>query len=221
MTMVKGVIFDMDGLMFDTERVSGIVWRKTAETLGFSITEEFISSFRGRNYPGIKERFKKQYGQDFDYDGARAIKQQFFHAYIDQNGVPVKKGLNELLSYLAKENIPAAVATSTGRPFAEKMLRKAGVYDCFKGFVYGDEVEHSKPSPVIFLKAAKKIGVDPADCLILEDSEPGVLAAKAAGGSVIHVPDLVQVSEEAKSGITAQMETLSDVRDWLQKHNKE
>ena len=219
--MVKGVIFDMDGLMFDTERVSGIVWRKTAKTLGFSITEEFISSFRGRNYLGIKELFKKQYGRDFDYDGARAIKQRFFHAYIDENGVPVKKGLKELLMYLEKRNIPAAVATSTGRQFAEKMLRMAGIYDCFNGFVCGDEIIHGKPCPDIFHKAAQKLGIDPVDCLVLEDSEPGVLAAKAAGGYVIHVPDLVHVSREAKEGITAQMETLLDVRDWLEEQNKE
>lgn len=218
--MVKGVIFDMDGLMFDTERVSGIVWRKTAKTLGFSITEEFISSFRGRNYLGIKELFKKQYGQDFDYDGARAIKQQFFHAYIDENGVPVKKGLKELLLFLRKRNIPAAVATSTGRQFAEKMLRMADVYGCLDGFVCGDEIEHGKPCPDIFHKAAQKLGIDPVDCLVLEDSEPGVLAAKAAGGYVIHVPDLVRVSGEAKEGITAQMESLLDVRDWLEELNK-
>lgn len=219
--MVKGVIFDMDGLMFDTERVSGIVWRETAKTLGFSITEEFISSFRGRNYLGIKKLFKKQYGQDFDYDGARAIKQQFFHGYIDRNGVPVKKGLKELLAYLTKENIPAAVATSTGRQFAEKMLGMAGVYDCFDGIVCGDEIVHGKPDPDIFLRAAQKIGVDPLNCLVLEDSEPGVLAAKAAGGYVIHVPDMVKVSEEAKAGITAQMENLLDVVGWLQNQNKE
>lgn len=206
----------MDGLMFDTEKVSIIVWKKAAEKLNFSISEKFIATFCGRNNEAIKALFLEKYGPDFDYERTRTLRMEFLEDYVETRGVPLKEGLKELLAYLESEGIPAAVATSTDRRLAEKILRIAGVYESFKAHVFGDEVTRSKPFPDIFLKAAEKLGKDPRECLVLEDSEAGVRAGKAAGGYVIHVPDMVCISEEAREGITDQKDSLLGVIEWLE-----
>lgn len=218
--MVKGVIFDMDGTMFDTERMSTITWQKVGEELGIDIPIEFIDRCRGKSSAKIGELFQHRYGNTFDYEYARRIKHRFFDEMVEKDGVPVKKGLIELLEYLKNAKIPAAVATSNGREWSEKLLKLTGTYDYFTAFMYGDMMKVSKPEPDIFLKAAKKLGQRPQDCLVLEDSTPGILAGKAAGGYVIYVPDMIEVSTEVKAGITAEMENLSYVIDWIKIENE-
>lgn len=218
--MVRGVIFDMDGLMFDTERLSTLLWGQTGKEIGIEIPESFVDSFRGRNPEAIRRAFLDRYGAGFDYEGSRERKDGLVDEHIEKNGVPVKKGLPELLDYLKEHQIHMAVATSTQQELAEKMLKLAGIYPYFSAVVYGDMVEKSKPAPDIFQKAAEQIGVESKDCLVLEDSSAGVMAGKAAGGYVIHIPDVLQVPEEVKDGITAEYESLDQVIGWLEKQNQ-
>ena len=130
--------------------------------------------------------------------------------------MPLKKGLLRLLDYLEGQGIKMAVATSTERKLADTMLERAGVKRYFDAFIFGDMVERSKPYPDIFLKAAKELGVPIQECLVLEDSIAGVEAGKAAGGYIIHIPDLIVAPEEVREGITAQFDSLDEVTEWIE-----
>lgn len=218
--MVKGVIFDMDGTMFDTERMLTIAWQKAGEKMGITISMELMDECRGKSSEAIGQILKSEFGEEFDYGRICMFKNQIYHEMIKKDGVPVKKGLKELLEFLKEQKIPAAVATSTGRNSAEMILKTAGVYEEFTAFMYGDMLKASKPEPDIFLEAARKLGQESEDCLVVEDSISGILAGKAAGGYVIYIPDLVEVPEEVKEGITAEMPDLSHVIGWIKEENR-
>lgn len=217
--MVRGVIFDMDGLMFDTERLATVLWNQVGDELRIDMTEEFLDSFRGQNPTAIRNAFLQRFGREFDFDGCMGRKDELQHRYIEEKGVPLKEGLPELLEYLKGQDIRMAVATSTQQSLAEKMLKIAGVYEYFDAVAYGNKVKRSKPFPDIFQKAAEDLGVPMRECLVLEDSISGVQAGKAAGGYIIHIPDVVVVPEEVKDGITAELRSLRDVIDWIERGN--
>ena len=217
--MVRGVIFDMDGLMFDTERLATVLWNQVGDELRIDMTEEFLDSFRGQNPTAIRNAFLQRFGREFDFDGCMGRKDELQHRYIEEKGVPLKEGLPELLEYLKGQDIRMAVATSTQQSLAEKMLKIAGVYEYFDAVAYGNKVKRSKPFPDIFQKAAEDLGVPMRECLVLEDSISGVQAGKAAGGYIIHIPDVVVVPEEVKDGITAELRSLRDVIDWIDHAN--
>ena len=217
--MVRGVIFDMDGLMFDTERLATVLWNQVGDELRIDMTEEFLDSFRGQNPTAIRNAFLQRFGREFDFDGCMGRKDELQHRYIEEKGVPLKEGLPELLEDLKGQDIRMAVATSTQQSLAEKMLKIAGVYEYFDAVAYGNKVKRSKPFPDIFQKAAEDLGVPMRECLVLEDSISGVQAGKAAGGYIIHIPDVVVVPEEVKDGITAELRSLRDVIDWIEHAN--
>ena len=217
--MVRGVIFDMDGLMFDTERLATVLWNQVGDELRIDMTEEFLDSFRGQNPTAIRNAFLQRFGREFDFDGCMGRKDELQHRYIEEKGVPLKEGLPELLEYLKGQDIRMAVATSTQQSLAEKMLKIAGVSEYFDAVAYGNKVKRSKPFPDIFQKAAEDLGVPMRECLVLEDSISGVQAGKAAGGYIIHIPDVVVVPEEVKDGITAELRSLRDVIDWIEHAN--
>ena len=217
--MVRGVIFDMDGLMFDTERLATVLWNQVGDELRIDMTEEFLDSFRGQNPTAIRNAFLQRFGREFDFDGCMGRKDELQHRYIEEKGVPLKEGLPELLEYLKGQDIRMAVATSTQQSLAEKLLKIAGVYEYFDAVAYGNKVKRSKPFPDIFQKAAEDLGVPMRECLVLEDSISGVQAGKAAGGYIIHIPDVVVVPEEVKDGITAELRSLRDVIDWIEHAN--
>lgn len=216
--MIKGVIFDMDGLMFDSERLSLEGWRLVGKTFGYSDMDSFLLQIRGLNQKRIAGIFHDRYGADADYEAALKIRMNYMYDWIDKNGIPIKPGLYELLDYLKAANIPAALATSSHREKAERFLRAAGVRDYFSSFTCGDMVEHSKPDPDIFLKAAAGLGQRPQDCLVLEDSPNGIRAGIAAGCRVIAIPDLSPVETELLGQIAAQYESLDQVISWIQTH---
>ena len=217
--MIKAVIFDMDGTMIDTERLSTGVWFRVAEEKGFEITQQIIDSMRGRTTSRVKEIFREVYGDAVDYDAARALRTHYMNEIMDRDGVPKKKGLMEILTYLKEAGIPAAVATSTRSDAAIDHLKKAGVYEYLSAGVYGDMVTKSKPDPQIFHMAAEALGVDPEECVVVEDSEPGILAAKAAGGYSVFIQDMTKVPEEAREGVSAELEDLAQLIDWIKKIN--
>lgn len=216
--MIKGVIFDMDGTMFDTERLSSYCWKRTGENLGINVTDELMNDCRGKNPAVIRRLYMEAFGETFNYDAARVAKHVIFNEIIAGDGVPVKKGLEELLGYLEKQEIKKAVATSTEKKRASKLLQDAGVYEKMDAFVYGDEIKESKPDPEIFRVAAEKIGCKPEECLVLEDSEAGLRAGIALGGAIIYIPDIAIVPEQVTAKVTETLADLGEVIGWLEAH---
>ena len=201
------------------KRLATVLWNQVGDELRIDMTEEFLDSFRGQNPTAIRNAFLQRFGREFDFDGCMGRKDELQHRYIEEKGVPLKEGLPELLEYLKGQDIRMAVATSTQQSLAEKMLKIAGVYEYFDAVAYGNKVKRSKPFPDIFQKAAEDLGVPMRECLVLEDSISGVQAGKAAGGYIIHIPDVVVVPEEVKDGITAELRSLRDVIDWIEHAN--
>lgn len=216
--MIKAVLFDMDGTMLDTEPVSARCWKKAAKELGYVIEDRFMNTLFGKNIASIEKMLQEEFGiQD---EAAAIIERRLMHykAYLAEHGVPKKPGLMEVLEYLKNENIPAVVCTSTEKATAENVLKKAGIYEYFTGYVYGDMVTLSKPDPQGFHMAAELAGQKPADCLVVEDSPNGVLAGKAAGGSIVYIPDCIEVEEAVLDGITAQLSDLGKLIEWIKEH---
>ena len=219
--MIKGVIFDMDGTMFDTEPISAFCWKKAGEQTGYAVTDALVNSFLGKNMGAIAELLKQEFGQELDCNVIIDARQHCYKEYILEHGAPHKEGLVVLLNYLKEQGIPAAVSTSTDRKTAEMVIKRAGVYEYFNAFVYGDMVEKSKPAPDIFWMAAERIGVRPEECLVVEDSPAGVLAGKAAGGKTVFIPDRMLLTEEIKEGISAELNNLEEVIGWMKQRRKE
>lgn len=196
--MIEAVLFDMDGLMFDTERMYQKAWLQAGRQMGAPMEPEIVDRLRGRNREGCARVCREAFGEDFDFDAMRTACRALMARWIEEDGLPVKPGLYELLAELERRGIPAVLATSTTRDSAWSHLQRAKVDRYFLGAVCGDEVSHSKPDPEVFLKAAALAGKDPARCMVLEDSPAGVRAGAAAGCFTVMVPDLTAPDEELK-----------------------
>ena len=196
--MIEAVLFDMDGLMFDTERMYQKAWLQAGRQMGAPMEPEIVDRLRGRNREGCARVCRDAFGEDFDFDAMRTACRALMARWIEEDGLPVKPGLYELLAELERRGIPAVLATSTTRDSAWSHLQRAKVDRYFLGAVCGDEVSHSKPDPEVFLKAAALAGRDPARCMVLEDSPAGVRAGAAAGCFTVMVPDLTAPDEELK-----------------------
>lgn len=213
--MIKAVIFDMDGLMFDTERIAAEGWKSAGKQLGFSIDEPQLRQMRGRTAAAGKQLFKEWYGDKISYDEGRKIRTAYLERYIRDRGTPVKEGLTDLFQYLKEHDLPKAIATSSSRETAVWYFERAGLKFDFEQSVCGGEIANGKPAPDVFLKAAEKMGFSPEECLVLEDSFSGVRAGYAAGCHVIMIPDLQEPDEETRKMCDAVYGTLKEVIAYL------
>ena len=207
---VTAVIFDMDGLMLDTERIALAVWRQAAADLGFTLDDEVAGRMVGRTSATNRLMLQMTFGETFSYDELAELADSRYRETLDRDGVPRKDGLIELLDFLQSRDIPRAVATSTARDLARHKLVQAGVGVYFDVVVGGNEVTHGKPAPDIFLRAAERLGKLPAECVVLEDSGPGIHAASAAGMVTILIPDVGRVPlPETRERATFVVDSLS------------
>ncbi|PWL71260.1 MAG: HAD family phosphatase [Clostridiales bacterium] len=220
--MIQAVIFDMDGLMFDTEALSKKSWLVVGREMKLPITDEILHRVIGMNAARVEQECMAYFGPDFDYHRFRALAADYMSRSFDENGVPVKRGLRELLAFLRKNRYKTAVASSSSRATVEHHLKATGLESYFDTLVCGDMVKQSKPAPDIFLKAAEALGVKPQNCLVLEDSANGIRAAHAAGIPVIMVPDLIEPTNELRQLAWMVCESLCDVLPVLeQQHTAE
>lgn len=194
--MIKGVIFDMDGVMIDTERQSTLGWLHAFEAHGSEIPMWLINKFKGAPAHLSAEYFDEYFNGKFDYWQMRQERSDYVYELRKTEGVPVKYGLYTLLEAIRTRGLKCAVATSTQKQSAINSLTEIGAMSYLDAVVYGDEVEHGKPEPDIFLRAAEQIGVAPSECIVIEDSINGIKAGYAAGMRVVHVPDTMEITED-------------------------
>ena len=208
---VKAVIFDQDGLMFDTERLSVKAWSEVGKRYGISVGEDFFDAMRGTKPEVVRRMLKEMYGESFDCDRLLEEKRAYSYEQIAREGVPVKKGLKELLTYLREHGVKTAVATSSSRHWTEQNTRGAGVDQMFDAYAFGEMVKRPKPDPEIFYLAADMLGEKPEECIVLEDSFNGINAALNGGFLAVMVPDLSIPGPELVERLTAKCDSLMDV----------
>ncbi len=215
--MSKAIVFDMDGVLFDTEKLCMDSWCAIAKEQNIPDMEIVFPRCIGTNANDTETIVYEHYGREFDYDGFRKTASQWFWKYIEEEGIPVKPGVRELLDYLQKEGYEIGLASSTRYASIMKCLEKAEIQDYFSLVVSGDMVEHSKPNPEIFLLACERMGVKPEETYVIEDSYNGIRAAAAAGMKGIMVPDMLPANEEMEDLSLVILENLLQVRDFLAK----
>jgi HAD superfamily hydrolase (TIGR01509 family) len=213
---VSAVIFDMDGLMLDTERISLRVWRKAATDLGYVLDDGISERMVGLNATANRALLLGHFGDSFPFDALSRLAQSSYLECLEREGVPRKPGLIELLDFLRAREVPRAVATSTVNELARHKLAQAGVLEYFSVVVGGDEIAHGKPAPDIFLLAAARLHQHAADCAVLEDSGPGIRGAHAAGMVPILVPDGRSPAEETRRLAHVVVDSLSAAQSVLE-----
>ncbi|RGQ83820.1 HAD family phosphatase [Megamonas rupellensis] len=217
--MIKGLIFDMDGLILDTESISNKLLIDIFSKYDINLNEEIISKTIGLEKKKAMKVFEEYLGDNIPIKDIINLHKKVVNDYLEKNGVPVKLGLIELLNYLDEEKIKKVVATSSYRKVAENVLIRANVYNRFDDIICGDEIKESKPSPDIFLKALEKLNLSADEVIVLEDSRMGILAAHRAKIKSIMIPDILPADEETKKLYFKECKSLLDVIHLLKTFN--
>ncbi len=212
-TSIKGVLFDMDGIVIDTEKLYTRFWQEAAQSLGYPMTYEMGLGMRSLSLEAGERQLKAYLGQDIDYHQVRNKRIEMMSAYIEENGVETKPGIHELLSFLKEKGIKTAIATSSPLDRAKTYLGQVGLADDFDEIISGHMVEKGKPEPDIYLFAASQLGLRPEECLVLEDSPTGILAAHRAGCVPVMIPDQDAPDEVIKRNLYGVVKSLQTVID--------
>lgn len=217
MGKIKAVLFDMDGVIFDTESVYLDAWTKVFNKHGYKLTKEVYMSVMGRGRQNVIKRFLSEYGQDLPIAEMYKEKDEIVAEAIEKGQVSIKVGAKEILNFLKERGYKLALATSAKRERAAKQLKMANLEEAFDAIVCGDEVINSKPDPEVFLKAAEKLSMHPNNCIVIEDSPAGVKSAYNAKMMCIHVEDLKKADEEMLNYCYKSFKNLLDIKEYLSK----
>lgn len=219
---IHAVIFDMDGVLFDTERLCGDCWMAFADETGADrklIQKAFLACV-GRNANDCVKVVEEILGKDFPYQEYRKKTEMLMLETMERDGMPMKPGVREILEWLKKHGYRIAMASSSSQKSVRHHLERAEILDYFETLTTGDMVKHSKPQPDIYQKACESIGQKPENCYAIEDSPNGIRSAYSAGMKVIMVPDLQQPDEEIQGKICGKCDSLLDVIAWLDREKK-
>ncbi|WP_291255640.1 HAD family phosphatase [Fusobacterium sp.] len=209
--MLKLVIFDMDGVILDSERVANLAWFQVNEKYDLGLNIEKLKEIKGGTAVRTLEVLSKQVGKTLAEKIMEEKKEIQMSIIKKENGIKLKEGVVELLKYIKEKGLKCIVATSTTKERAEKQLKETGVYGYFDNLVYGDEIKNGKPDPEIFLKACEKIGVSPIEAVVIEDSVLGATAANRAGIKCFVVEDTMKFSVEENRLTTRKYTSLLEV----------
>ena len=211
----EAVVFDMDGVIFDSERAVMNCWLELAQKYNIKDIEKPYFACVGTTMTRTREIMLETYGEDFPYDEYARKSSLMYHEKYDGGKLPMKPGVMELLSYLKEKGKKIALASSTRRETVTNQLRWAGIIDYFDVIICGDMVARSKPAPDIFLKACQELGVSPENTYAIEDSYNGIRAAHAGQLRPIMVPDLLEANDEMRGMAECVCDNLNDVIDYL------
>ena len=214
--MYKAVLFDMDGLVIDTEKHYKKAWIQAANELGFKMTAREHLYLRSCSKKYAEPLMQKFFGSDFDYDKVRNRRKEIMEEDLQKFGIEKKPYVDEILDFLKENRIKRALVTATQEEKAREYLKKTKLEDKFDKIICADMVKNGKPDPDVYLFACEKINEKPIDCLALEDSPNGVRSANSAGIDVIMVPDLSEPDEETAKIILKRAGSLKDVISFLQ-----
>ena len=213
--MIKAIIFDMDGLMIDSERVTFECYQEILKGMNLTMDEEFYKTLLGKPLKGIYQRFYDVYGNDFPIEDVIKDVHALMAKRFETEGVPIKTGLKSLLEYLKENNYKTIVATSSNRDRVDTILSQAQITDYFDDSICGDEVTKGKPNPEVFLKSCLKLGVNVDEAIVLEDSEAGIQASYDAGIKVICIPDMKYPEKQYEEKTFKILKDLNDVTEYL------
>lgn len=214
---IKGILFDMDGLILDTEKLYCRFWQEAARILGYPMTMEQALGMRSLNRYAGEAKLKSYFGEGISYTEVREKRIELMDAFVEKEGVTTKPGIWELLAFLQEKQIRTAIATSSPIKRTKKYLASVHLENEFDAIVSGYMVEHGKPEPDIYVYAARQLGLKPENCIVLEDSPAGILAAYRAGCMPVMIPDLDEPDEETQKLLFAQAESLVQFREVLEK----
>ncbi|GBR09325.1 HAD family hydrolase [Asaia siamensis] len=213
---IRGILFDMDGVLLDSESLSLEAFVMAARDLGHDMPLAFARQMIGLPGDACARLVVETYGPEVDLEALFRAQDKRLHDLVEAGGLILKQGVEPLLDYLDARKLPRAIATSSSRLRTETHLRHVGIYERFDAIITRDDVTRGKPDPEPYLRAAAAIGIEPAYCLAIEDSHNGARAAHAAGIRVIVVPDLMAPNEEIISKAHAIMDNLHEVRDFIE-----
>lgn len=215
---LKAVVFDMDGLMFNTEWLIKYCWDVTGKEMGYDSFGDNIYNTLGMNYNRRREYFLDKYGEDFDFEKFTDRYREVSADYLEKNGTPVKNGLINILKFLKENGIKMAVATSSSRKYAMSKIESVDITRYFDTIICGDMVTKSKPDPQIYKVACDNLDVDYKNCIAFEDSPNGIKSAYTAGMNPIMIPDLLaDAPKEVEEMLVAKLESLDDAIEFLKK----
>lgn len=209
--MIHAVIFDMDGILIDTEKYLYRYWKQAAQEAGYDLTHEQLLRFRSFSREYAEPYFKEFLGPGFDFQAVRRRRMELMRAHLETYGVEKKPGVDELLDWLTDNGYKKAVSTATDAERARKYLTQIGVYDRFDQVACAPSLPHGKPMPDVYLYACEKINEKPEHCLALEDSDNGALSAHRAGCRVVMVKDLAGPLPETARFLEGTAENLTEV----------
>lgn len=216
---VRGFIFDMDGLMLDTERISLEAWHYAFDGSEFTVDDSIFHSMVGRRIEEAEQVLKDHLPREAPVERFYQVACDYYKTWMIENTVPLKTGICELLDFLVETDFPRVVATSTQTELARQKLASAGIDHYFEQIVGGDQVTNGKPAPDVFLKAAEMLGLKPDKCIVLEDSGPGINGACTAGMRAVLIPDLREPTKSALEQAHHSFKCLHTFLDEFKKHS--
>lgn len=217
---IKGILFDMDGVILDTEKLYTRFWQEAANALGYPMTKEQAMGLRSLNREFGAAKMQSYFEVPVDYEAVRNKRIELMNAFIEKEGVELKPGIKELLAYLKEKGIKTAIATSSPIERTEKYLASVGLTGAFDKLISGYMVKKGKPEPDIYILAAKELGLCPNECLAIEDSPSGLLSANRAECYPIMIPDQDLPTPETEALLFAKADSLEKIiflLKWLEK----